>query len=131
MTVARTIEVTSTPKKSFDDAIKVGVAKAAETLANITGAWVMVEDVEISKGKVTQYRVRMKQRFVLKELESVPKMWRAGVSRGRPERRKRSVYGIHKHSEHRPTPGHAWAADFQMGSNPSGHPSLAPRRFPA
>jgi dodecin len=66
MTVAKTIEVTSTSKKSFDDAIKGGVAKAAETLANITGAWVMDQNVEISKGKVTEYRVRMKLTFVLK-----------------------------------------------------------------
>lgn len=38
MSVAKTIEITASPKKSFDDAIKQGVAKAAESLENITGA---------------------------------------------------------------------------------------------
>jgi flavin-binding protein dodecin len=66
MAVAKTIEITSTSKKGFDDAIKAGVAKAAESLANITGAWVMDQSVDVRKGKVTEYRVRMKLTFVLK-----------------------------------------------------------------
>lgn len=66
MTVAKTIEISASSKKSFDDAIKAGVAKAAESLANITGAWVMDQDVVVNKGKITEYRVRMKLTFVLK-----------------------------------------------------------------
>lgn len=66
MSVAKTIEISASSKKSFEDAVKLGVAKAAETLANITGAWIMDQDVVVSKGKVTEFRVRMKLTFVLK-----------------------------------------------------------------
>ncbi len=66
MSIAKTIEITASSKKSFDDAIKLGVAKAAESLENITGAWVMDQSVSVSKGKVTAYIVRMKLTFVLK-----------------------------------------------------------------
>ncbi|MEQ1592977.1 MAG: dodecin family protein [Thiobacillaceae bacterium] len=66
MTVAKTIEISSSSKKSFEDAVKVGVAKAAESLSNITNAWVMDQEVVVAKGKVTEFRVRMKLTFVLK-----------------------------------------------------------------
>jgi flavin-binding protein dodecin len=66
MSVAKTIEITAASKKSFEDAIKVGVAKAAESLDNITGAWVMDQNVHVAKGAVTDYVVRMKLTFVLK-----------------------------------------------------------------
>jgi flavin-binding protein dodecin len=66
MAVAKTIEISSSSKKGFEDAIKAGIDKAAESLANITGAWVMDQDVVVAKGKITEYRVRMKLTFVLK-----------------------------------------------------------------
>jgi hypothetical protein len=66
MSVAKTIEITASSKKSFEDAVKIGVAKAAESLTNITGVWVMDQNVDVAKGKVTEYRVRMKLTFVLK-----------------------------------------------------------------
>lgn len=66
MSIAKTIEVTASSEKGFDDAIKLGVAKAAESLENITGAWVMDQSVKVKKGKVTEYSVRMKLTFVLK-----------------------------------------------------------------
>jgi len=66
MSIAKTIEVTASSEKGFDDAIKLGVAKAAESLENITGAWVMDQSVKGKKGKVAGYSVRMKLTFVLK-----------------------------------------------------------------
>jgi flavin-binding protein dodecin len=66
MSIAKTIEITANSKKGFDDAIKQGIAKASESLENITGAWVMDQSVSVSKGKVTAYIVRMKVTFVLK-----------------------------------------------------------------
>lgn len=66
MSVAKTIEITASSKKSFDDAIRAGIAKAAETLDNITGAWVQDQEVAVSKGKISEYRVRLKLTFVLK-----------------------------------------------------------------
>lgn len=66
MSIAKTIEVTASSKKGFDEALKQGIAKAAETLENITGAWVMDQCVKVNKGKVVEYTVRMKLTFVLK-----------------------------------------------------------------
>jgi flavin-binding protein dodecin len=66
MSIAKTIEVTASSKKSFDDALKQGVAKAAETLENITGAWVMDQEVKVNKGKIAEYTVRMRLTFILK-----------------------------------------------------------------
>ena len=66
MSIAKTIEITASSKKSFDDALKQGVAKAAESLENITGAWMMDQSVKVNKGKIAEYIVRMKLTFVLK-----------------------------------------------------------------
>lgn len=66
MTIAKTIEITASSKKGFEDAIKQGVEKASESLKNITGAWVMDQSVKVSKDVVSEYTVRMKITFVLK-----------------------------------------------------------------
>jgi dodecin len=65
MTVAKVIEITSSSKKSFEDAISVGIARASETIADIQGAWVQDQKVVVNKGKVTEYRVSLKVTFVL------------------------------------------------------------------
>ena len=66
MIIAKTIEVSASSEKGFEDAIKQGVAKAAESLENITGAWVMDQSVKVKKGKIAEYTVRMKLTFILK-----------------------------------------------------------------
>ena len=65
--VARVTEIIASSKKSFDDAIDVGVKRATKTLKNVAGVWVASQDLVISKGKVTAYRVRLKVTFVLAE----------------------------------------------------------------
>lgn len=65
MSVAKVLEITSSSKKSFDDAVKAGIARASETIADIQGAWVQDQKVVVSKGKITEYRVSMKITFVL------------------------------------------------------------------
>ncbi len=67
MTIAKVSEITSTSSKSFDDAIERGIKRASKTLKNITSAWVADQEVEVAKGKVTGYRVRMRVTFVLEE----------------------------------------------------------------
>lgn len=67
MSVAKVIEIISSSKVSFDDAVKKGVAKASETVSGIAGAWVKDQSVEVSNGKVTAYRVTMKVTFLLKD----------------------------------------------------------------
>ena len=65
MTVAKVSEITSTSSKSFADAIEKGIKRADKTLKNVSSAWIADQEVEISKGKVTAYRVRMRITFVL------------------------------------------------------------------
>jgi flavin-binding protein dodecin len=65
--VARVTEIIASSKKSFDDAIDVGVKRATKTLKNVAGVWVASQDLVISKGKITEYRVRLKGTFVLAE----------------------------------------------------------------
>jgi flavin-binding protein dodecin len=67
MSVARVTEITSSSPKGFKDAMLVGVARATKTLQNVTGAWIKNEEVVIEKGEITEYRVRLKVTFILKE----------------------------------------------------------------
>jgi len=67
MTVAKVSEITSTSTKSFQDAIDNGIKRASKTLKNLTSAWIADQEVEIAKGKVTAYRVRLRVTFVLEE----------------------------------------------------------------
>lgn len=65
MTVARVTEITAESNKSFDDAIKQGIRRAAKTLSNITSAWVADQEVVVNKNKPSAYRVRLKVTFIL------------------------------------------------------------------
>ena len=67
MTVARISEISSVSKKSFEDAILQGVARANKTLKNVKGAWVKDQEVQIEKGKVTGITVILKVTFVLND----------------------------------------------------------------
>jgi dodecin len=65
MAVAKVIEIISGSRLSFDDAVKQGLAKAAETVKGISGAWVKDQNVVCNEGKIVEYRVVMKVTFVL------------------------------------------------------------------
>jgi dodecin len=68
MSVARVTEITASSKKSFDDAVNIGIARAAKTLKNVQGAWIQDQKVVVdAKGKINEYRVSMKITFVLKD----------------------------------------------------------------
>ncbi len=73
MSVAKVIEIIASSKKSFEDAVAQGVAKAADSLHDITGAWVKDQSVKVVNGKVTEYRVGLKVTFVLKEIAKAKK----------------------------------------------------------
>ncbi len=64
-TVARVTEISAKSSKSFEDAIKVGVERASQTLRNITSAWVKEQRVEISDGAISGYQVNLMVTFVL------------------------------------------------------------------
>lgn len=67
MSVARVTEITASSTKSFEDAIKVGIDRANDTLQNVKGAWVQEQKVKVEGGKIVAYRVNLKVTFVLKE----------------------------------------------------------------
>ena len=66
MSVAKIIEISSISKKSFDDAIEKGVARASDTVSGVQSAWVQDMEVGLAKGKIVEYRVKLKVTFVLK-----------------------------------------------------------------
>ena len=55
MAVARVTEISSTSPKSFDDAIKQGIARATKTLRNVRSAWVKEQRVDIKNDQITEY----------------------------------------------------------------------------
>jgi len=67
MTVARVTEITATSPKSFDDAIKAGIARATKTLKNVKGAWVQDQEIRVANDSIAEYRVHMKVTFVLND----------------------------------------------------------------
>lgn len=65
MSIAKVTEVISSSEKSFDDAIEKGIERASKTVQNIKGAWVQDQNVLVSDGKISEYRVTLKLTFVL------------------------------------------------------------------
>ena len=65
MSVAKITEIAASSPKSFEDAIKTGIARTNKTLKHIRGAWIKDQKVVVEKGKITEYRVTMKVTFVL------------------------------------------------------------------
>jgi dodecin len=68
MSVARVTEIKAASTKSFDDAIRQGVARAVKTLKNVKSAWVQNQDVRIDDdGNIAEYRVQLKVTFILED----------------------------------------------------------------
>ena len=67
--VARVIEISATSTTSFEDAVRVGVARANKTLRNVTSAWIKEQRVDVSGGSITSYQVNLLVTFVLDDDE--------------------------------------------------------------
>ena len=67
MAVAKVTEIIASSNKSFDDAVKAGLARADKTLRNIREAYVHNMKVVYDKGAITEYRVGLKVTFVLND----------------------------------------------------------------
>jgi len=67
MSIARITEVISTSTISFDDAIKKGVERAARTLDNVNGAWVLDQKVTVTNDSISEFQVTLKITFVLND----------------------------------------------------------------
>jgi len=63
--VARVTEIIAGSPKGFDEAVKVGFARANKTLRGITGMRVMEFRVAVENSKIIEYRVRLEIIFVL------------------------------------------------------------------
>jgi dodecin len=63
--VARVTEISAESEVSFEDAIKVGIDRANETLRGVKSAWVKEQSVQINEGTVRSYRVNLLVTFLL------------------------------------------------------------------
>lgn len=63
--VARVTEISAQSEQSFDDAVRLAVERASQTLRNVTSAWVKEQTVEVSNGQISGYKVNMLITFVL------------------------------------------------------------------
>ena len=67
MAIAKVTEIIASSQKSFDDAVKAGIARACKTLKNVSGAWVQDQNIVVKNDKIVQYRVNLKVTFVLED----------------------------------------------------------------
>ena len=66
MSVVKVIELSASSKTSVEDAVKGGLAKCAETVKNIQGAWVNeIKVVTNGDGSIQEWRVKMKISFIV------------------------------------------------------------------
>jgi flavin-binding protein dodecin len=71
MSIAKNIEISSTSTVSFEDAIQKGIAKVAESVKNVKGAWIKEQKVGIDGGKIIDYNVMMIVSFVIEGTQVV------------------------------------------------------------
>jgi flavin-binding protein dodecin len=68
MTVARVTEIKSSSSKSFEDAVRAGIARASKTLKNVKAAWIENQEVMVDeKGGIAEFRVQLKVTFLLED----------------------------------------------------------------
>ena len=65
MAVAKTVEIISSSTESIEAAVRDGIAKAAETINGIEGAWVKGTKAIILDKKVAEWRVTLKITFIV------------------------------------------------------------------
>jgi dodecin len=63
--IARVTEISARSTISFEDAIRAGVERAADTLRNVSSAWVKEQQVKVDEGRVVEYQVNLLVTFVL------------------------------------------------------------------
>lgn len=63
--VARVTEISAESEIGFEDAIKVGISRANESLRGVKSAWIKEQSIKIDDGTVASYRVDMLVTFLL------------------------------------------------------------------
>jgi len=66
MSVIKVIEIMSNSTKSWEDATKLAITKASESVKNIKSAYVQSQSVTVNKNKVKEFRVNLKVSFLVK-----------------------------------------------------------------
>jgi dodecin len=67
MKLAKVVHVVSTSDKSFDDAVREGVANAAKTVRGISGIKITDWTAKVENNKLTSYKVTMDIAFGVEE----------------------------------------------------------------
>ena len=65
MSIAKVTEISAGSQKSFEDAIRKGIARAATSIHGIQSAWVNEQNVVVEDGIVSEWRVNLRVTFVL------------------------------------------------------------------
>ncbi len=65
--VARVTEAIAESPKSFEDALKVGFKRAADTLRGITGLKILEQRVSVNDNNIATYRVKFEVIFLLED----------------------------------------------------------------
>ena len=68
MSIAKVTEILASSPTSFDDAIKVGIARAQRTVRNLKSAWIQSQQVKLDEqGQIKEYRVQLKITFAVED----------------------------------------------------------------
>jgi flavin-binding protein dodecin len=63
--VARVTTITAFSEKSFEDAVAVGIARSAQTLRGVKGAWVKEQKIKVDGDRIIEWSVTLEVTFVL------------------------------------------------------------------
>jgi len=63
--VARVTEISARSPDGFEEATKLGVRRATQTLRGVTSAWVKEQQVKIEGDHIVEYQVNLLVTFVL------------------------------------------------------------------
>lgn len=63
--VARVTEISAKSPEGFEDAIRIGIARATSTLRNVQSAWVKEQRVSVSDDAIADYQVNLLVTFEL------------------------------------------------------------------
>ena len=63
--VARVTEISARSTEGFEDAIRVGIERAMQTLRGVRTAWVKEQQVTVDEGRIAEYQVNLMVTFVL------------------------------------------------------------------
>ena len=64
--VARVTEISARSPDSFEDAVRIGIERATQTLRGVRSAWIKEQQVTVNdEGQIAEYQVNLMVTFVL------------------------------------------------------------------